>query len=83
MGDFTSRSWLVLGAGALSLAAIFAQGCGDSGDPSEFGDRTGGSSGASGGPGGPGFQDTRDADIANPSYPYNRTKNLKLLEPNI
>ena len=28
-------------------------------------------------------QDTRDADFANPSYPYNRTKNLKLLEPNI
>ena len=27
--------------------------------------------------------DTRDADFCNPSYPYNRTKNLKLLEPDI
>ena len=60
MGDLTRRSWLVLGAGALTLAAVFAQGCGDSGDPSEFGDRTAGSSGTSGSPVGPGFQDTRD-----------------------
>jgi prepilin-type N-terminal cleavage/methylation domain-containing protein len=29
------------------------------------------------------IQDTRDTDYANPSYPYNRTKNLKTLEPNI
>jgi len=36
MGDAKSRSWLFLGAGALTLAAVFAQGCGESGDPSEF-----------------------------------------------
>ena len=28
-------------------------------------------------------QDTRDDDYSNPSYPYNRTKNLKTLEPSI
>jgi prepilin-type N-terminal cleavage/methylation domain-containing protein len=27
--------------------------------------------------------DTRDADFCNPSYPFNRTKDLKKLEPNI
>ena len=59
MGDVKSRSWLVLGAGALTLAAVFAQGCGDSGDPSEFGDPNASSSGKVG-PSGPGFQDLRD-----------------------
>ena len=29
------------------------------------------------------IQDTRDTDYDNPSYPYNRTKDLKKLEPNI
>ncbi|CAN5888134.1 hypothetical protein BH11MYX4_BH11MYX4_08570 [soil metagenome] len=59
MGEARGRSWLVFGACALALAAVFAQGCGDSGDPSEFGDPNGGSSGK-GGPSGPGFQDLRD-----------------------
>lgn len=56
MAILLARTWVIGGASAALLAALFAQGCGSSGDDSEFGgDR--GSSGSVGASGGPVFTD--------------------------